>query len=133
MFWKQLFFSEISFGNDIKQADLYYHSGEFSKSVSLYLDLINRDTNKKADLYVMCADSYIAANDYNSAIDLLKTALKNVSDKEMIQNKLGQIQPSENPQTLKLTNEFKLSFEEHIVEYMVIFALEDVDSAFLRH
>ncbi len=123
MFWKQLFFSEISFGNDIKQADLYYHSGEFSKSVSLYLDLINRDTNKKADLYVMCADSYIAANDYNSAIDLLKTALKNVSDKEMIQNKLGQIQPSENPQTLKLTNEFKLSFEEHIVEYMVIFAL----------
>ena len=65
-------FVDSSFGNDVKQADLYYHSGEFSKSVSLYLNLIERDANNRADLYIMCADSYIAANDYDSAIKLLK-------------------------------------------------------------
>ena len=116
-------FVDSSFGNDVKQADLYYHSGEFSKSVSLYLNLIERDANNRADLYIMCADSYIAANDYDSAIKLLKKALENISDKSIIQNKLNQIQPSEPSETLKLTNEFKLSFESNIIQYSIIFIL----------
>ncbi len=93
---------------DISTAKNYYNKKDYSKSVSLYLNLIDRSPSPcDSNLYISCADAYIAAKDYQSAYKLLKGA-KDVSNTRLISNKLKEV-PSTRSEPLKTTSDYKNS------------------------
>lgn len=117
--------SRISFYVDVNQAKKYYENGDYAKAVSLYTDLIERNTNDKSELYILCADSYLSAGDYDSALKILNSAFGNVNDENIINEKINNIKSntSTSSKTLKPAKDYKTSSDSFVLilfSYIII-------------
>lgn len=114
-------FSSNCFNKDIEKTKGYLQNGEYSKAVSLCLDLIERDVNDTAELYLLCSDIYTQAQDYNSAATILQKAIETGITSHKITEKINTIDTSKESVELPLTNDYETYTEKSIDSFVLCF------------
>lgn len=88
---------------DMKLAEECFAEGEYKEALAYYEDALKLD-NTLAEAYLGAADAYLARDNYEDAVDILKKGLKKSSDDEEIQAALSE----------KLVETYQKAVEDHM-------------------
>lgn len=115
-------FSNNCYNKDVEKTKDYLHNKEYSKAISLCLNLIERN-EYQTELYVLSSDIYLKAKDYKSAKAILTQAIEKGVNSEVITEKFKNIDTSKKSSSLELTEDFEVYVDKSIGSFLLCFLL----------
>ena len=113
-------YSNLCLKKDLQKAKDYFIAGDYSRAAALTVYLMDGDSEYTEEIYLLSADIYLEAQDYNGAKEILEKAIENGYDSEEIIQKNNSIIISNESIPLKLAKDFHPYVEKSIFPFLLI-------------